>query len=813
MRTPTALLGLVVAASVVLAPAASAATLLTDDFEDGNTTGWSTSGGSWSVVSDGSRVLRQSGASTDARVRVGASWSGQAVQARVKPATFNGTNRHVAVTARAQNSTNYYYLALSNTGSVVLGKRAGGFTTLASAPAAVSTGTWYTVRLEAFGTTLRGFVNGTQVLAANDGTFSSGNAGFATYYASAAFDDMLVTDVPGTGGPPDPPPPGTCDTSGTPTGFASVDAWGQNGTTGGAGGPKVEVDTATEFLTAIAQSGPLNICVRGMIALPGPMHNVTSDKTIVGIGAGSGLTGGGLNIGLPVDEAMTAPPPDAVHNVIIRNLVFRDWADDAINVQMFSHHVWIDHNDLASGYDGAIDVKRGSSYVTVSWNHTHDHTKNMLLGHDDDNSAQDVGRLKVTYHHNWFNETPQRNPRVRFGEPVHVYNNYYFHNTDVGIACQANAGCVIEGNYFENVEEPASNRYAGPSGRCVARDNVFVGESGQPECSGTVQEPRTYYAYTLDDPNTVKATVMAGAGVGKIGAATMAASTADGWASVNALGQNGTTGGAGGPTVTVTTAAQLEDYAGRPGPYVIMVSGRIQFDDMITVVANKSIIGVDAEISGGGLQLGSTTRPGNNVIIRNIRFSGASDDSISVTNSAHHVWIDHNEFLPGTDGSVDVKRRSNYVTVSWNWFRGTDKSMLLGHSDTYTTDVGHLKVTYHHNFFDGSAQRHPRVRFGDPVHVYNNYYRGNSLYGVASTMNAGVVVEGNYFEDVAFPCHVGYAESDPGRIVQRDNVFVRSGTCEAAGSVAEPRTFYQYSPDSAAGVPSIVRSGAGTGRI
>jgi pectate lyase len=298
-------------------------------------------------------------------------------------------------------------------------------------------------------------------------------------------------------------------------------------------------------------------------------------------------------------------------------------------------------------------------------------------------------------------------------------------------------------------------------------------------------------------------------------AAYAAESSPRGWASVNALGQNGTTGGAGGPTVTVTTAAQLADYAGRNTPYVIMVSGRIQFDDMITVVANKSIIGVGtgAEIVGGGLQMGSTTRPGNNVIVRNIRFRDASDDSISVTNKAHHVWLDHNEFYPGTDGSLDIKRNSTFVTVSWNWFHGTDKTALLGHSDTFTSDVGFLKVTYHHNFFDGSVQRHPRARFGDPVHVFNNYYRANSLYGIASTENAGVLVEGNYFENVPFPCHSasGYAESAPGRLVQRNNVFVGSGTCEVNGSVAP--LGYSYSLDSPGSVPSIVRAGVGVGRI
>jgi pectate lyase len=288
---------------------------------------------------------------------------------------------------------------------------------------------------------------------------------------------------------------------------------------------------------------------------------------------------------------------------------------------------------------------------------------------------------------------------------------------------------------------------------------------------------------------------------------------ADGFASVNALGRNGTTGGAAGPTVTVTNGADLARYAGANTPYTIMVSGRIAIDDMITVVADKSILGVGstAEITGGGLQMGSTTRPGNNVIVRNIRFSGAEDDSISVTNNAHHVWIDHNEFLPGYDGSLDIKRKSTYVTVSWNHFQGTDKSMLLGHSDSYSADIGYLKVTYHHNFFDGSNQRHPRARFGDPVHVYNNYYRDIGLYGIASTQNAGVLAEGNYFENVPFPCHsvTGYADSDPGRLVQRANVFVNSGVCEAGGAVAEPSTYYSYQLDAASSVPSAVVAGAG----
>lgn len=288
-----------------------------------------------------------------------------------------------------------------------------------------------------------------------------------------------------------------------------------------------------------------------------------------------------------------------------------------------------------------------------------------------------------------------------------------------------------------------------------------------------------------------------------------------GFAGVTALGQAGTTGGAAGPTVTVTNATDLAFYAGRNTPYTILVSGRIEFDDMITVVANKSILGIgtNAVISGGGLQLGSTTRPGNNVIIRNITFTNASDDSVSVTNSAHHVWIDHCDFSNGFDGLLDVKRSSDFVTVSWNHFHHHSKSLLLGHNDNYTADIGHLRVSYHHNFFDGTDQRHPRARFGEPVHVFNNYYRGNSLYGVASTENAGVVVEGNYFENVAHPIFVGYEDSGPGRVVERNNRYVNSGAPQTAGTVVEPRTYYPYPLDDAASVPAIVTAGAGVGRI
>ncbi|HEY0001038.1 MAG TPA: family 16 glycoside hydrolase [Actinoplanes sp.] len=531
--------GLLISAAVT--GPAFADTLFGDTFDDGDATGWTKSGGSWSVVTDGSPAYRQSSTGANAKAITGdTSWTDYTVRARVRPIAFGAADRSAGVAARARSTSEYYALVLTGGGAAQLQRVSGGTATvLGSAAVGGSTGTWRTLALSVQGSALTGSVDGAEVVRATDSVLGSGQIGLVASYASASYDDVSVdtgtpapgptgtasptvsptpsptTPSPTTPAPTTPAPPGQCQVADTPTGFASVTAWGLSGTTGGAGGPSVAVDTAAELLAAIATPGPLTVCVSGVITLPAGMYDVTSDKSIVGVGATAGITGGGLNIGLPVSE-VTEPPADAVHNVIIQNLSFRGASDDSINVQMFSHHVWLDHNDLAQGYDGLIDIKRGSSYVTVSWNHTHNHTKNMLLGHDDANGAQDTGRLMVSYHHNWFDATPQRNPRVRFGEPVHVYNNYYFYNTDTGVACQNNAGCMVEGNYFEDVEEPVTNTYAGPAGRCVARNNVFVGESGAPVCSGTVQEPSTYYSYTLDDPNTVKTIVTAGAGVGKV---------------------------------------------------------------------------------------------------------------------------------------------------------------------------------------------------------------------------------------------------------------------------------------------------------
>lgn len=305
----------------------------------------------------------------------------------------------------------------------------------------------------------------------------------------------------------------------------------------------------------------------------------------------------------------------------------------------------------------------------------------------------------------------------------------------------------------------------------------------------------------------IAAVLSVGGVIGGVNFAAAAPTDLVGWATVD----GSTTGGAGGSTVTVTNASDLISEMQASDTRIIRVKGTIDLSSgMHDVASNKSILGAGsgATITGGGLDIDDVS----NVIIRNINFRDWDDDAINIQDGAHHVWVDHNTFSNGGDGAVDIKRGSDYVTVSWNHFSDHNTTMLLGHSDDNgSQDRGHLRVTYHHNWFDGTTQRHPRVRFGNPVHVFNNYYFDNSGYGVASTMEAGVLVESNYFEDVDDPFHRGEASSPPGNLVARNNKLVNSGSGDQGGDVASIP--YSYSTDEASSVKDIVTNGAGAGRI
>jgi pectate lyase len=278
-----------------------------------------------------------------------------------------------------------------------------------------------------------------------------------------------------------------------------------------------------------------------------------------------------------------------------------------------------------------------------------------------------------------------------------------------------------------------------------------------------------------------------------------------GWASYNDLGLKGTTGGAGGATVIVTTEEELKDYIRRDDPYIIFVQGTITMAQK-DVKPNKTIIGIGTNPTIMG---GFRIKRSHNVIVRNLIVKESGYDGFSVEYDTHHVWIDHCDLSDCHDGLLDITHACDYVTVSWCRFSNHDKTCLLGHSNNNAgEDIGHLKVTYHHNWFDGTEGRHPRVRFSYLTHVYNNYYYRNS-YGIASTCDAEVLVEGCYFRNVSRPTLVGYGSSWDGDLVQRNNIFVGSGSRETRGTVPEPSEYYSYTLDLADDVPAIVTAGAG----
>ncbi|GAA1360859.1 family 16 glycoside hydrolase [Catellatospora chokoriensis] len=495
---------------------AIAATLFSDNFNSGSATGWSKSGGDWSVVTDGTGTFQQGKVDSElARQFAGStSWTDYTVTARVKPTGFSGSGRYAALGARSTGSSTRYQLALLNSGRAELQAVNGSsVTVIGGVNLTVSTGTWYTLQLTASGSTLTGWVNGNQVASGSNSQFGAGRIVLVTSYATARFDDVVVSDAAGpaptTGGPqpsasasPRPPsaspsvPSSPQPPAGGLVGWATVNG----STSGGAGGSTVNVTSASQFLSEINSSGTKTITFSGTFSISG-MNKVASNKTILGVGSNATLVGGGLTL-------------SNVSNVIIRNINFRDWDDDAINVETSSHHVWIDHNSLSNGYDGAIDIKRGSDYITVSWNRIFNHDKSMLLGHSDDNGSQDIGHLRVTYHHNWFDGSGTRHPRVRFGNPVHVYNNYYRGN-EYGVASTCGAGVLVEGNYFEDVDEPTAVGYAdSPVGAIVQRNNYFVGSGSPASGGGSVNS--IPYSYTLQAASSIKSIVTSGAGTGRI---------------------------------------------------------------------------------------------------------------------------------------------------------------------------------------------------------------------------------------------------------------------------------------------------------
>lgn len=277
-----------------------------------------------------------------------------------------------------------------------------------------------------------------------------------------------------------------------------------------------------------------------------------------------------------------------------------------------------------------------------------------------------------------------------------------------------------------------------------------------------------------------------------------------GFASLN----GGTTGGEGGNIVTVTNASELKAAVdGSNDATIILVSGTINVSGELSARGNKTIVGLgtDARIAGGGF--GWNTK--NNVIIQNITFEDAPDDLIKINNKCKNFWIDHCTFSDGAstnkdshDGMLDITRGSEFVTVSYCRFFNHDKNILIGHSDSESGDVI-MKVTLHHNWFDETIQRNPRVRYAT-VHCFNNYHINNRIYGIASACNANVLVENCYFKDTQIPLQVGVPGFSPaGFLVAKDCYFENCGVPQLNDKDMTGLFPYEYQLDDVMYMPCI----------
>jgi pectate lyase len=281
------------------------------------------------------------------------------------------------------------------------------------------------------------------------------------------------------------------------------------------------------------------------------------------------------------------------------------------------------------------------------------------------------------------------------------------------------------------------------------------------------------------------------------------------------------TGGAGGPTVTVSTLAALTTAIGDDVPRVVNVSGTINLGSAnARFGSNKTIQGVGTN-SGfiGNLKGVEET----NVIIQRLNFtnpSGVGDADGVGLEGCTRIWIDHCSFVDCGDGSLDIKRAADNITVSWCKFSYTFDSghnfvNLIGHSDgNGSQDTGRLHITMHHNWYSTLCkERMPRVRFGQ-VHVYNNYYgSAGSNYNVGIGNNSQVLIENCYFDAQAMPWK-NYSSSGNQGLVRWNagNVFVNTTIPSwAPNSSAVFTPPYSYSLESGSSVKTSVMAGAGSG--
>ena len=271
------------------------------------------------------------------------------------------------------------------------------------------------------------------------------------------------------------------------------------------------------------------------------------------------------------------------------------------------------------------------------------------------------------------------------------------------------------------------------------------------------------------------------------------------------------------------TSEKVHGKLSNPTPLCIRIIGTVHPNGIIKVKANKDYKDMFITFEGVGedavVKEGFDIQKSANVEIKNLGISNFSDDGVSIQSKNKYVWVHNVDFYYGDaggdadqakgDGSLDVKNNSQYCEFSYNHFWDSGKSSLCG----MKSESGPNFIAYHHNWFDHSDSRHPRIRTMS-VHVYNNLYDGVSKYGVGTAYQSSAFVENNVFKNCKHPMlssmqgsdlmdATGYVKDngtfsgeDGGIIKAYNNIIEGSDPIEYHGTGNEPIYYGKSTTDS-----------------
>lgn len=235
-------------------------------------------------------------------------------------------------------------------------------------------------------------------------------------------------------------------------------------------------------VTDANMSGQLNSS--GFLQVKGNANYAEMNITLEGIGQDAYAYGWGFLL-------------RAVGNVEVRNFGIALFPDDGVSLDTGNVNVWVHNNDILYGKaggdadqakgDGSTDLKKGSTYLTISYNHYWDSGKAALVGFDD--SAE----FFATFHHNWFDHSDSRHPRIRTGS-IHIYNNFFDGVSKYGTGATTASNAFVESNYWRNAHNPIMISLQGTDIKDGVANGTFSGEAG-----GMIKA----YNNTIDNPNSL----------------------------------------------------------------------------------------------------------------------------------------------------------------------------------------------------------------------------------------------------------------------------------------------------------------------